>query len=191
MKKTTVIICSLIILIICLAVLMGFMKLDKKESNTTTTEEIVSSTTTTSKVTDEEPEPRTPITSIKTTEGTPEPRTPVTSIKIPEEDTTEVVSTSVITGIKCDDNNKLAWGNVMFAIEDNDLYIYLNDENTKYKTTISDVNCISYERIPKSSFGTIKIYKDENLKKSYSYSEMNQFTEDNMEKTFGKLKKVE
>ena len=189
MKKTTVIICSLIILIICLVVLMGFMKLDKKESNTTTTtttEEIVSSTTTTSKVTDEEPEP-----SIKTNEETPEPRTPVTSIKTPEEDTTEAVSTSVITGIKCDDNNKLAWGNVMFAIEDNDLYIYLNDENTKYKTTISDVNCIAYERIPKSSFGTIKIYKDEILKKSYSYSEMNQFTEDNIEKTIGKLEKVE
>ncbi len=182
MNKSSIIAGSFGLIIVCLLVLMVFMKLEDKTkeevSTTTTTVSTTTTTTSTSSTT------TTSDTTKKTKKGS---KTSATT----EEIEIGTTSTTVVSKIWCDDNDKLAWGSILFAIEDGDLYIYLNDYDNKYKTTVKDVDCISFQRIPRSSFGTVKIYKGEDLVKEYNYSEFLTFDESNLEQTFGKLTKIE
>ena len=197
MKKTSVIIGSLIMVIIILLVVILIMTLDNKSSkldNTTTTtksfgeempssEEITtlsttSATTTTSTTTTTTGETTTiPAGYISSTAKTKKTKKTTTTTT---ETTTTTTRITDISEIKCDDNNRVAWSNVLFSIEDGKLYVYLNDYEHKYLTTYNNLDCMAFKRLPQSSFGSVYVYRGANLVKEFNYSQFNTYTEDNL-----------
>jgi len=196
MKKTSVIIGSLVMVIIILLVVILVMALDNKSNkldNTTTTtkafnEEIPSSekvttlpttsetttTTTTTTTTSTGTIPAGYISSTAKTKKTKKTTTTTT------ETTTTTTRITDISEIKCDDNNRIAWSNVLFSIEDGKLYVYLDDYQHKYLTKYNNLDCIAFKRLPQSSFGSIYIYRGANLVKEFNYSQFNTYTEDTL-----------
>ena len=202
MKKTSVIIGSLVMVIIILLVVILIMALDNKSNKldkTTTTkafnEEIPSSEKVTTLPTTSETTTTATTTTTTTSTGTI-PAGYISSTKKTKKTkkttttTTETTTTTTritdISEIKCDDNNRIAWSNVLFSIEDGKLYVYLDDYQHKYLTTYNNLDCIAFKRLPQSSFGSIYIYRGANLVKEFSYSQFNTYTEDTLGDLVGK-----
>lgn len=82
---------------------------------------------------------------------------------------------------------RIAWGNVLYTIENKTLYVYINNYASRYRTSVTDVNCISVTRVPKSSFANVSILKDGKEVKTLYYSEFNDMTVKTLEEKLGKL----
>ena len=114
--------------------------------------------------------------------------TSTVSVKIPNTVNVTNTRTVVVDGkeLSCDNNDKISIANMLLAIENGTLYVYLNDYDTKYKTNITGVNCLRFSRIDyDGSFIFANVYKDNELIISVHHTPLKDVDE-NMLKNFFK-----